>query len=352
MGRLVALTGALAAAVAVASPCPAGQIPAPAFSPASTTWAVSIVLPERIEAGRPATLAVLGVDGRLAPYTKVELDDGQTLTTDSTGRAFFTAPAGREFLIAKGSGASAAALIDPARVADTRSPSVSLPGVISAHDRFWICGAGLRGDSDANHVTINGQLALVLAASPSCLTVVPGPYVGAGLSVVSVDAPGGHWSAPTTVVFLEFDKPNPPLRPGKKGRMEVRVRGSEEKLALTIENRSPGVIEFTRGDARDVETSGGENNVASFPVRVIRSGDFSFRARLIAAAQPEIAARYLKCAAGLAPKDLQKDVSNLSERLSARPRDAAAVAADLDALIVKTITGDFRTVLEAARASL
>src|SRR5271155_5516356 len=83
-----------------------------AQSNALTTWAVSIVLPPRLVAGKMATLAVLGVDGRLADGIAVDLGKGQHVKTDKTGRAFFSAPADVPVLIASAAGDSAAALID------------------------------------------------------------------------------------------------------------------------------------------------------------------------------------------------------------------------------------------------
>src|SRR5580704_15781782 len=65
-----------------------------------TKFPVSIVLPPKLVAGQPGTLAVLDADGRLAPDVTVELGPQQNtsqgkvqrVTTDITGRAFFTAP--------------------------------------------------------------------------------------------------------------------------------------------------------------------------------------------------------------------------------------------------------------------
>lgn len=321
-------------------------------SATSSTWAISIVLPPRLVAGRAATLAVLGTDGRLAPDVKVDLSDGQSLTTDSTGRAFFTAPTGQGYMLAKGSGTAVAALIDSAEAPATGANTISLPSVLSAHDAFWICGGNFRGDSDANHVTMGGQLALVLAASPACIVALPGPYVQPGAQPVVVEAPGGHWTASTTVVVLEFPPPDPPLRPQKKGRITVRVGGSTQKLGLTVENRSPGILAFAHGDTEELLTSGGDPNVASLPVQTIRSGDYSFHARLIEPARPEIASRYLAAAATLAPRNLQGGVNELAARLSRNPRAGKDVRTKLDEMIGKTIAGDFRTLLQAARASL
>src|SRR5579863_6847234 len=66
---------------------------------------VTIVLPPRVVAGHPATLAVLGVDGRLAPKLAVEMGANLHVTTDRTGRALFVVPASGAALIARASGA-------------------------------------------------------------------------------------------------------------------------------------------------------------------------------------------------------------------------------------------------------
>src|ERR1700721_286950 len=61
--------------------------PANAQRASSTTWYVTIVLPPKVVAGHPATLAILGADGRLAPNVSVVIGAGQSLTRDAPGRA-------------------------------------------------------------------------------------------------------------------------------------------------------------------------------------------------------------------------------------------------------------------------
>src|SRR5580698_4210185 len=84
-----------------------------AQSNALTTWAVSIVLPPKLVAGKMATLAVLGVDGRLADGITISIGDTLKLKTDKTGRASFLVPSDNSVIIASGSGNSSAALVDP-----------------------------------------------------------------------------------------------------------------------------------------------------------------------------------------------------------------------------------------------
>ena len=336
------------ALAAHAAPAGAQSVPQP--NP-STTWTVTLVLPPRVMAAHPATLAAFGVDGKLAAGVTVTLSDGQTLTTDRTGRALFTAPAAGDYLLAKGAGASAAALIDPA--AGSSEPlETTLPPVISLRDRFWICTAGLRGDADSNSVRLNGEPALVIAASPECLVALPGSKALPGPAAISVDAPGAHAAARATLVALEFAAPQPPLAPGKKSRLEVRVRGSDQKLALVVDNVTPGVLKFMRGDSQQVLTRGGPQNAASLDVQALRAGDFSFRARLIPPADAAVAQRYLAAAAPLAPEDSRADLRAFARRIARHPRDLPMVRLQLGEMLMQTIPGDFRALLTAAYDAL
>lgn len=318
----------------------------------SNTWTVTIVLPPRLMAGHPATLGVLGVDGKLAAGVQVDLGNGLRVTTDRNGRALFTAPVSEDYLLTKASGASAAALIDPASGA-SEPKSVSLPSVVSVRDRFWICGAGLSGDADANMVRINGKAAVVLAASPVCVVVLAELNSETGPASISVQAPGVQWTAATTLVSLEFAPPRPALQPGQKGQIAVRVDGTSEKLRLVVEDRNPGVLRFeggdARGDARRLTTSGGPTNIADIKVQAITSGDYSLRARLVPTPDVPTAGRFLAAAESLAPEDSRRRVSELASHLARKPSDLENVEVALDKIATQTMTGDFRTLLDAAR---
>ena len=318
----------------------------------SNTWTVTIVLPPRLMAGHPATLGVLGVDGKLAAGVPVELGNGLRVTTDRNGRALFTVPVSGDYVLAKASGASAAALIDPASGA-SEPKSVSLPPVVSVRDRFWICGAGLSGDADANSVRINGKAAVVLAASPVCVVVLAELNSGTGPASILVQAPGVQWTAATTLVSLEFAPPRPALQPGQKGQIAVRVDGTSQKLRLVVEDGSPGVLRFeggdARGDARRLTTSGGPTNSVEIKVQAITSGDYSLRARLVPTPDAHTAERFLAAAESLAPEDSRRRVSELASRLAHKPNDLENVEAALDKIATQTMSGDFRTLLDAAR---
>ena len=328
--------------------------PAEAQATASTTWYVTIVLPPKIVAGFPATLAVLGADGRLAPNVSVSIANGQIVKTDATGRAFFTAPATAGVIFAEASGASAVALVVSAdsAAAQKNKTELTVAPVISLKDRFSICGGDFRGDADANHVTMNGDRALIVAASPECLVVLPSPRATPGPAKLAVDLSGAQQSATTTLVSLQFEAPQPAPLPGQKSHLTVHVEGSDTPLAITVQNETPGVLEFLKGNTQELTTSGGARNIALVEFSAIRAGDFSFNAKLFP--PPDIAAAesYLRAAVPLAPKALQRRVKESADRLASRPKNKEKVRQDLAKMISTTIAGNFRTLLEAARAAI
>jgi hypothetical protein len=321
---------------------------------ASNTWYVTIVLPPRVAAGSPATLAVLGADGRLASNVNVEIGNGQSVKTDSTGRAFVTAPKDTDAMFATASGASAVALIEknPAVAAGGPSAALTVAPVISLKDRFSICGGGFRGDADANRVTMNGDRALVVAASPECLVVLPSPRATPGPARLAVDSAGGQRATATMLVSLQFEEPQPAPVPGERSQLTLHVEGSDSPLAITITNETPGVLSFLHGDTQELKTSGGTRNIAQVEISALRSGDFSFSAKLIPPPDMTAAERYLHAAIPLAPKDLQKRVKSAADRLASHPNDREKVRQEVTKMISTTIDGNFRTLLEAARSAM
>ena len=322
-----------------------------AQSTSTTTWTVSIVLPPRLVAGQPATLAVLGVDGRLAEGIAVDLGKGQRVKTDKTGRAFFTAPTDAPLLIAAAAGNSAAALID-APATGRGEQGAGVAPVVSQVDRFSVCGGGFRGDVDANRVSINGERAFVLASSPECIVVLASPRALPGPAKLAIEAAGAQWSAATTLASLHFDPPLPPLVPEKRSKLALHVQGTDQALRVWVENQTPGVLRFLRGDRQEVLTSGGAQNSAEIEVQAVATGDFSFHGRILAAPDAGVARRYLTAAESIAPKDLQHVVKGLADRLTHHPDDTQKVWRDTEQILSTTMAGDFRTLLESAAAAL
>ena len=333
---------------------------ADAQAPASTTWSVSIVLPAKLVAGQPATLAVLGTDGRLAEGITVDLGEDQRVKTDSSGRVTFTVPLGLRFMIVNAQGTSAAALVDDltpvpgatASASDARS-GIKVPVMIAQRDQFAIWGGGsFAGDAREDHVTFGGDPAFVLAASPECLIVATSSRVIPGPAKILVSSPPQQWSADSVVIGLNFDPPRPALEPGKRSKLVLHAQGTSFPLRVLVENKTPGILQFEHGDAQQLTTSGGEQNAASIDVMAISTGDFSFNARLLREPDAETARRFLEAAALLAPAGQKSDVKKLADRLKKKPQESYKVWADARKMEMLTIAGDYRTLLEAATAAL
>jgi hypothetical protein len=328
---------------------------------------VTIVLPPRVVANAQASVAVLGLDGHLVPNITAQISAApvaitgrpgaqpaaqlapQYVTTDATGRAAFTAPPSGAVIV-QAAGASAAALVDPSL--PPPNATVAIAPAVSLRDRFSLCGAGFSGNAADDRATANGDAMFVLAASPECLVVLAQSRTLYGPAKIEVDSGAGHVSTATSLVALDFSPPDPPLMPGKESALIVRADGTSAPLRLVIENRSPGVLTFVGGDMQQGRTTGGNPNQAQVKAKAIRSGDFSFDARLLPAPDPASAARYLGLAAAAAAKNQRGKLNKLSSQLAHNPKDTARAARDLDRIAVAIPPGPLRTLLDAARTCL
>jgi hypothetical protein len=246
-------------------------------------------------AGAQATLAVLDSQGRLLPNIAVELSRSQTVTTDTTGRTMFKAPAEPGPLVAKaaGKGVTSSTIVmapeDP-HAQGTQGQSqkgvaiVSHPRFIAIHDRFTLEGTGFQSVADSNKVYLNDDPCLVVASSPFSLVVFPGPHVPVGdvtlhVTVAGMDA--GRY--PVSAVLLEFSGPPEAVNAGSEGKLILHAHGTPEPLTVEVRNGSPGVIQLSKGNVQRFKTSGGEENVAPVEVKFLTGGNYSVSARLISA---------------------------------------------------------------------
>jgi len=156
----------------------------------------------------------------------------------------------------------------------------------------------------------------------------------------------------TTFVALQFEAPHPRLLPDQKGQLQVHAVGSDKPFPLLLENETPGVLRFLRGDEQRVATSGGLNNVASVGVQAIRSGDFSFHARLLAAPDTDAAQKYLAAAEPLAMDEIKRRLEQIAQQLERRPKNEDKIRQDIEDLRSQTIAGDLHTLLDAAASAL
>jgi hypothetical protein len=316
----------------------------------------TIVLPHRLIAGQPATLAVLGADGRLLPGAAIEFTGGEQVSTDETGRATFTAPEqpGVLFVRLAGTNVGASATVFAAREDAPGGLSLSrYPRILALSDRFTLAGTGFRGEADRNRIQLGGQPAVVLAASPESLVALPSPRAARGPTelVVEVD---GERAAPVavTLVVLELASGRNRIRPGERAAVVVRVRGSEQRLELEARNHSPEVISLLGGDTLRVTTRGGSVNTAVVNVEGRRDGEFELRVRLMPppAGTPDVEAvrRTLLEALLAAPPEWAPRVEAVVRMLDDERRDVRRVQLEIERMLADHPEGELGRKLEAA----
>jgi hypothetical protein len=296
MFRRIAAAAALAAAVFLAAQSlrADGQ-----QSIASVTQdgqeAAEIVLPPQLETEKPATLAVLDREGRLAPNITVTLPGGKKIITDSTGRArFVVTSAPGPYVVEADAGVPNAKLqaisiviAHPSTPLGGSSANVivtSYPRIVALDDHIVVRGSGFRGDADLNRASLASQPTLVLASSPDSLVLQPGPAETLGLKDLIIEA-GGQRSGPVVVTFVSLEITRPPgeLAVGQRGELNVRVNGTADRVTLSVENLSGGAVGLLNGNVQRVTSTGGPQNLAIIPLRALRAGGFSISVRVVTA---------------------------------------------------------------------
>jgi hypothetical protein len=246
-----------------------------------------LLLPRRIVSGERATLAVLDVNGRLTPGVTVSFSNGDKLTTNATGRALFVAPLNLGVMFASIEGRPDRVKTVIFSTADATSSSLeisSAPRVASLTDRFELLGRGFCGEADANQVTVAGQPAIVLAASPVSLVVLPPMDLGPGPATVEISC--AKRQVPPfaiTLVALELEADVSPLKAAEHRTLTVRVRGTAAKITLEARNLSPDIAELAGGNPVRLSSSGGAENLAHFDLTGRKNGSFLISIRLVPA---------------------------------------------------------------------
>ena len=244
-----------------------------------------LLLPRQIVSGERATLAVLDVSGRLKPGVRVSFSNGDRLTTDATGRALFVAPLEPGVIFGSIAGLArrvATVILTPKEAATASIEISAAPAVAMLTDRFEVSGRGFCGDADANHVTVGGQPALVLASSPTSLVVLPPVELKPGPADVEISCARNTKQAfLTTFVALELEADSSPLKPGEHRALAVRVRGTSDKIILEARNLAPDIAELAGGTAVKQPSSGGSNNSVHFEVVGRKNGSFLISIRLV-----------------------------------------------------------------------
>lgn len=320
----------------------------------------AIVLPPRLVAAQPATLAVLGPDGRLLPGAEVEFSGDVRLTTNSTGRATFRAPRQPGVLLVRlvNGSATASALVEAAASSPPEGVQVHhLPRVTLLNEEFHVSGAGFSGEADTNHVRLGEQPAVVLASSPVALVVIAGPGSTPGavqfLLEVGGRSPG---PLPMRLVALELILDQGRLAAGERASLRVRAVGTDEPLVIEARNMTRDVVRLVEGDVQRFTTRGGAENLASLPVEGVRPGDYSISLRLVRSASglpdTESSRRHLLTARSLAPQGWSVRVDKLIRLLEENPQNALQVRNELEKMLAAQPEGEFGRLLEAAWRAL
>jgi hypothetical protein len=264
---------------------PAPQIPTQASAPPAAAGARILLLPRQLVAGERSTLAVLDVNGRLTPNVAVSFSNGDHLKTDATGRALFVAPLTTGVIFGSIDGRAGRVTSSVLTAAEANPASIavlSVPRVASITDRFDVTGHGFCGDADANQVTISGQRALVLAASPMALVVSPPTDAEPGEATVAINC-AKHAAAPFAMTFVELalEADTAPLAQAEHRTLRVKVQGSTAKLNLEARNLAPDIADLVGGNPAKQLTSGGPDNNAKFEVIGKQKGGFLISIRLV-----------------------------------------------------------------------
>ena len=264
---------------ALASACAIGaQQPPPAKN------ARILLLPRKMVSGDRTTLAVLDFGGRLTPGVTVAFSNGDHVTTNATGRATFVAPLTQGILYAtiKGRPGRVQTEVIAASPVKAATEIARAPHFASLADRFELQGHGFCGDADKNIVHINGQSALVLAASSESLAVLPPAELDPGPADVTVSC-NKSAAGQARIIFLglALEADTSPLQAGEKRTLTVRVAGTQEKVALEAHNLAPEVAALDGGNTAHATSSGGAQNTALFPLTGKQHGNILVSIRLL-----------------------------------------------------------------------
>jgi hypothetical protein len=313
-----------------------------------------IVMPFELLAGEPATLGVLGSDGRLQADVQLNLSDGESLTTDVSGRAHFLAPVAAGILFVQIHNArmiSATDVLRPEGADDLKIESA--PRIASLDGLLKISGSGFAGDADKNQVALNGKRALVIAASPVEFVFVPPPGLQPG--VAKLDLHRGDQSASAQIVLIRVTATPQNIPPGKKQEIMLRIFGTDEPISLELHNLRPEIVQFVKhGDVR-LRSSGGSDNSVPVQARGLRAGEFSFAVQYVPGAQaPNLSAArdFLQAAFVRAPQSQANLLAKILKKLQGDKPNVAAARKEFAKLPMSNSPGEYEAWLRAAHEAL
>jgi hypothetical protein len=243
-----------------------------------------LLVPRKMISGDRTTLAVLDVNGRLTPGVTIAFSNGDHVTTNATGRGAFVAPLTPGVLYAtiQGRPGRVQTLVIAAPASASSPAVLQAPHFASLSDRFELQGHGFCGDADKNIVQVNGQAALVMAASSESITILPPEDLQPGPADVTVACNKGPANA-ARVIFLSLslEADTSPMQPGQKRTLTVRITGTRDRVTLEAHNLAPEIAELAGGNTAKAITSGGGENVANFALAGKQHGNILVSIRLM-----------------------------------------------------------------------
>jgi hypothetical protein len=316
----------------------------------------TIVLPLEVVAGQPATIAVLGANGRVAASIKVGLSNGATVTTDESGRAHFLAPPETGVMLARiqGTDVREAAEVLP-QASSEGNLQAKIPRMVSLENYFAISGAGFQGDADRNRVEVDEKSILVLGASPVQLIVMPPANAPPGPANLVVNEGTAEIATKTILVDIVSSDSSDIRIPHGKSAIVLRARGTDEPLDLDVRNLTPQTAQFPQGNDQIVHTAGGAENTATVELKGVRGGRFSCAVRLenaSAIANLPAASDFLETARKMAQPGVANRLEAIVKELHRENADIAKVRSDVQQISEQGGSGDFQALIRAARRAL
>lgn len=318
-----------------------------------------IVLPLEMVAKRPATLAVFDATGHVAAGVEIVLSDGETVTTDESGRAHFLAPPDAGVMFAR---IVDSQIRDAADVLEQRvSPSVpdlqisAAPKIASLKERIAIRGRGFQGDADQNRVTLDGRPALILASSPVELIIAPPVNLAPGSARLILRE--GKEKVTREIAFVQVSSSissSAKIQRGRKFKMVLRVNGTAEPVQLNVTNMSPGTVQFSKKEQIRVRTSGGADNSARITAKGIGVGAFWYSAKLVSGtgeANLPVARDFLEAARKAGSDDLEKRIRKILRKLKTA-KTAGDAQVELRKLQGRAGVSGLQALIQAVRRAL
>ncbi|MCH7903121.1 MAG: carboxypeptidase regulatory-like domain-containing protein [Armatimonadetes bacterium] len=255
--------------------------------------------------GQPVTGTVLDANGAVASGVVIEITDGEEITTDEYGRFWFIAPedvdtilltiAGTEIRRAiwntgttqhtNGSGVVDGLDAETAdrntefdEAGDTASQTDPTP---SQGERIMTPQFGQIGQTMeiagyfplGTNLTLDGDTVAVLASSPSAVTVVLPANLVPGRHTVELQRDGEIMAiASFAAIILQIELAERTLMIGQKGRVKVKVIGTEMSVAIQIDVATPGILKALCNGR--VYSSGGSLNFVDIEVVALKPGAF------------------------------------------------------------------------------